>query len=215
LFQIIINQVGLSLGETEAINSLFSDYYITENTINNDFEFASILEIEFLKDKSIEFFDFISIDKWSILIEIIKNIKKRRGRKGLKLKIVIIDIEKLDYKNNNNDDDNGKENEDDNQEIIFRETSFLLNHKNDLDFIKGLERIEITIENLNEIYEFQKLKEEEKETDNNKINEKNIKNRTDGNIESSIIFTFNEINRKWIRFTDKSTSTSSPIKKSK
>jgi hypothetical protein len=203
LFQIIINQAGLSLGETEAINSLFSDYYITENIIDYDYEFASILEIQFLKDKSLEFFDFISIEKWSILIEIIKNIKKRRGRKGLKLKIIIIDVDKLNFKNNNENE------EEDNQEIIFRETSFLLDHKNDLDFIKGLERIEITIENISEIYEFQKLKEE-KEIDNKKINE-NFKNRINGNIESSVIFTFNEINRKWIRFTNKDSS----IKKSK
>jgi hypothetical protein len=209
LFQIIINQAGLSLGEIEAINNLFSNYYITENIIDYDYEFASILEIQFIKDKNLEFFDFISIEKWSILIEIIKNIKKRRGRKGLKLKIIIIDVDKLNYKNNN---ENEEEEEDDNQEIIFRETSFLLDHKNDIDFIKGLERIEITIENIGEIYEFQKLKEE-KETDNKKINE-NIKNRTDENIESSIIFTFNEINRKWIRFTDK-TSSSSSIKKNK
>jgi hypothetical protein len=208
LFQIIINQAGLSLGEIEAINNLFSNYYITENIIDYDYEFASILEIQFIKDKNLEFFDFISIEKWSILIEIIKNIKKRRGRKGLKLKIIIIDVDKLNYKNNNENE----EEEDDNQEIIFRETSFLLDHKNDIDFIKGLERIEITIENISEIYEFQKLKEE-KETDNKKINE-NIKNRTDENIESSIIFTFNEINRKWIRFTDK-TSSSSSIKKNK
>jgi hypothetical protein len=211
LFQIIINQAGLSLGEIEAINSLFSDYYITENIIDYDYEFASILEIQFLKDKSLEFFDFISIEKWSILIEIIKNIKKRRGKKGLKLKIIIIDADKLNYKNNNEDEEEEEEKEEDNQEIIFRETSFLLDHKNDLDFIKGLERIEITIENISEIYEFQKLKEE-KETDNKKINE-NIKNRTDENIESSIIFTFNEISRKWIRFTDKASSSS--IKKSK
>jgi len=208
LFQIIINQAGLSLGEIEAINNLFSNYYITENIIDYDYEFASILEIQFIKDKNLEFFDFISIEKWSILIEIIKNIKKRRGRKGLKLKIIIIDVDKLNYKNNN---ENEEEEEDDNQEIIFRETSFLLDHKNDIDFIKGLERIEITIENIGEIYEFQKLKEE-KETDNKKINE-NIKNRTDENIESSIIFTFNEINRKWIRFTDKTSSSS--IKKNK
>jgi hypothetical protein len=208
LFQIIINQAGLSLGETEAINSLFSDYYITENIIDYDYEFASILEIQFLKDKSLEFFDFISIEKWSILIEIIKNIKKRRGRKGLKLKIIIIDSDKLNYKNNNENEEE-EEKEDDNQEIIFRETSFLLDHKNDLDFIKGLERIEITIENISEIYEFQKLKEE-KEIDNKKINE-NIKNRINGNIESSVIFTFNEINRKWIRYTNKASS----IKKSK
>jgi hypothetical protein len=207
LFQIIINQAGLSLGEIEAINNLFSNYYITENIIDYDYEFASILEIQFIKDKNLEFFDFILIEKWSILIEIIKNIKKRRGRKGLKLKIIIIDVDKLNYKNNNENE----EEEDDNQEIIFRETSFLLDHKNDLDFIKGLERIEITIENISEIYEFQKLKEE-KETDNKKINE-NIKNRTDENIESSIVFTFNEINRRWIRFTDKNSSSS--IKKSK
>jgi hypothetical protein len=207
LFQIIINQAGLSLGEIEAINNLFSDYYITENIIDYDYEFASILEIQFIKDKSLEFFDFISIEKWSILIEIIKNIKKRRGRKGLKLKIIIIDVVKLNYKNNNENE----EEEDDNQEIIFRETSFLLDHKNDLDFIKGLERIEITIENISEIYEFQKLKEE-KEIDNKKINE-NIKNRINGNIESSVIFTFNEINRKWIRYTNKASSSS--IKKSK
>ena len=200
MFQIIINQAGLSLGETEAINNLFSDHYITENIIDYDYEFASILEIQFIKDKSLEFFDFISIEKWSILIEIIKNIKKRRGRKGLKLKIIIIDVDKLNYKNNNENE----EEEDDNQEIIFRETSFLLDHKNDLDFIKGLERIEITIENISEIYEFQKLKEE-KETDNKKTNE-NIKYRTDESIESSIIFTFNEINRKWIRFTGKTSS---------
>jgi len=206
LFQIIINQAGLSLGEIEAINNLFSNYYITENIIDYDYEFASILEIQFIKDKNLEFFDFISIEKWSILIEIIKNIKKRRGRKGLKLKIIIIDVDKLNYKNNN---ENEEEEEDDNQEIIFRETSFLLDHKNDIDFIKGLERIEITIENISEIYEFQKLKEE-KETENKKINE-NIENRTDENIESSIIFTFNEINRKWIRLTDKTSS----IKKSK
>ena len=207
MFQIIINQAGLSLGEIEAINNLFSNYYITENIIDYDYEFASILEIQFIKDKNLEFFDFISIEKWSILIEIIKNIKKRRGRKGLKLKIIIIDVDKLNYKNNNENE----EEEDDNQEIIFRETSFLLDHKNDIDFIKGLERIEITIENISEIYEFQKLKEE-KETDNKKINE-NIKNRTDENIQSSIIFTFNEINRKWIRFTDKTSSSS--IKKNK
>ena len=194
MFQIVINHAGLSLGETEAINNLFSDYYIIENIVDNDFEFASILEIECLKEKSIEFFDFISIEKWSILIEIIKNIKKRRGRKGLKLKIIIIDIDKLNYNKNNGNDN------DDNQEIIFRETSFLLNHKNDLDFIKGLERIEITIENLSEIYKFQKIKEE-KETNNKTTNE---------NIENSIIFTFNEISRKWIKFTDKTF-----IKKSK
>src|SRR6476646_875352 len=142
----MINQAGLSLGEIEAINNLFSNYYITENIIDYDYEFASILEIQFIKDKSLEFFDFISIEKWSILIEIIKNIKKRRGRKGLKLKIIIIDVDKLNYKNNNENKE-----EDNNQEIIFRETFFLLDQKNDLEFNKRIKKKEKTKENISEI----------------------------------------------------------------
>ena len=61
LFQLIINHSGLSLGEIEAINNLFSDYAIYENTTDNDFEYASILDIEFIKYKKISFFDFIRL----------------------------------------------------------------------------------------------------------------------------------------------------------
>ena len=192
MFEISINHAGLSLGEIEAINNLFSDYPIYENTVVNDFEYASILEIEFVKYKDIIFFDFIPIEKWSILIEIIKNIKKRRGKKGLRFKIIISETER----------DNYNDNDDDDEEITsFNKTIFILNHKNDLDFIKGLERVEITIENLVEIYEFQKLKQEQNITDNNASN-KRIQNESEKSLGNIIIFTFNEINRKWIRFTD-------------
>ena len=192
MFEISINHAGLSLGEIEAINNLFSDYPIYENTVGNDFEYASILEIEFVKYKDIAFFDFIPIEKWSILIEIIKNIKKRRGKKGLRFKIIISETER----------DNYNDNDDDEEEITsFNKTIFILNHKNDLDFIKGLERVEITIENLVEIYEFQKLKQEQNITDNNASN-KRIQNESEKTLGNIIIFTFNEINRKWIRFTD-------------
>jgi len=51
LFQIIINHSGLSIGETQVITNLFADYIIYENIIDNDFEYASILEIEFIKGK--------------------------------------------------------------------------------------------------------------------------------------------------------------------
>jgi hypothetical protein len=184
LFQIIIDHSGLSLGETEVINNLFSDYAIYENTINNDFEYASILEVEFIKDKKIAFFDFISIEKWTFLIEIIKNIKKRRGKKGLRFKITITDV----YKSNNDDDD---------EYSIFSKTVFLLNHKNDLDFIKGLERIEITIENIVEIYEFQRLKEEQRT--NNKSTKYKLQNKVgNNNQEDSMFFVFDEIARKWM-----------------
>lgn len=193
--QITINHVGLSLGEIEAISNLLLDYPTYENTVENDFEYASILEIEFIKHKDIAFFDFIPIEKWTVLIEIIKNIKKRRGRKGLRFKVIIIDEERA----NHNGEKIEEEGEPLKENIIsYNKTIFILNHRNDLDFIKGLERIEITIENLVEIYQFQKLKEEN-HINNNSPN-KNIQKRSEIARDSSIIFTFNEINRKWIRF---------------
>jgi hypothetical protein len=183
LFQVIINHSGLSLGEIEVITSLFADYIIYENTIDNDFEYASILEIEFIKDKKISFFDFVSIEKWTSLIEIIKNVKKRRGKKGLRFKIIITDVYKFDHHNK--------------EPNIFSKTAFLLNHKNDLDFIKGLERIEISIENIVEIYEFQKLKDEQ--LTDNKITKDKIQNIQ----ENTMFFVFDETYRKWIRFINK------------
>jgi hypothetical protein len=194
LYQIIIDHSGLSLGEIEVINNLFSDYATYEKTIDNDFEYASILELEFIKDKEISFFDYISIEKWTFLIEIIKNIKKRRGKKGLRFKITITDV----YKPVNNDD-----NDDNDRYSIFSKTLFLLNHKNDLDFIKGLERIEITIENIVEIYEVQKMKEEQKT--NNKSTIDKDQNKTEI-IEDSMFFVFDEIARKWVRITNKATA---------
>jgi hypothetical protein len=194
LYQIIIDHSGLSLGEIEVINNLFSDYATYEKTIDNDFEYASILELEFIKDKEISFFDYISIEKWTFLIEIIKNIKKRRGKKGLRFKITITDV----YKPVNNDDD-----DDNDRYSIFSKTLFLLNHKNDLDFIKGLERIEITIENIVEIYEVQKMKEEQKT--NNKSTIDKDQNKTEI-IEDSMFFVFDEIARKWVRITNKATA---------
>ena len=55
LYQIIVSQWGLSLGEIETINNLFKDYYISENSINQDVGYASTLEIEFVKNKDTEF----------------------------------------------------------------------------------------------------------------------------------------------------------------
>ncbi|MER5175015.1 MAG: hypothetical protein ABJB76_09955 [Candidatus Nitrosocosmicus sp.] len=191
MFQVIINHSGLSLGEVEAINNLFSDYAVYENTIDNDFEYASILEVEFMKDKKIAFFDFVSIEKWAFLIEIIKNIKKRRGKKGLKFKTIITDVNKF------NDDE-----EDDDERIIFNKAVFVLNHKNDQDFNKGLERIEITIENIVEMYEFRKLQQEQW-TRNNNYTKDRIQNKLDDNKEDLIIFIFDEMGRKWIRSIDK------------
>ncbi|MGN6629877.1 MAG: hypothetical protein ACTHKJ_08390, partial [Candidatus Nitrosocosmicus sp.] len=60
---------------------------------------------------------------------------------------------------------------------------------------------EITIENLIEIQELQKLKDESNSSKNN-LTDKENQNGSENDKVKSIIFTFNEINRKWIRFTD-------------
>ena len=194
MYQIRINHTGLSTGEIEAINNLFSKYAILEAKTDHDFEYASILELEFIKHNQIAFFDFISIDKWAFLIEIIKNIKKRRGKKGLKFKTSITEVNKHNGSNICYDE----------EPVVLKKIVFLLNHRNDLDFIKGLERIEITIENFTEMDSFQKLQEKEEQPTNNRPIEKDkTKYEETEGIEGggSIIFTYDEHKRKWIRST--------------
>ena len=192
MYQIRINHIGLSTGEIEAINNLFSKYTVHETKTDHDFEYSSILEVEFVKDIQIAFFDFISIDNWAFLIEIIKNIKKRRGKKGLRFKTAITEVNKY----------NGSNGYYDEEPIILRKTAFLLNHRNDLDFNKGLERIEIAIENFTEMDNFQKSQEEGQLTNNISIEKDKMK---DEGVEvfdrGTIIFTYDEYNRKWIRST--------------
>lgn len=176
MYQIIITQWGLSLGEIETINNLLSNYKLVEYSSENNTDFASIFEIEFIKNAEIDFFECIPIEKWTLFIEILKNIKKRRGKKGLKFKIQITEYFELDNKDSNNQktystnnksknlidesdrtqgekmkDVEEEEEEEENSDIFlqfFKEIIFFLDHKNDSDFNKGLERIEITIENI-------------------------------------------------------------------
>ena len=190
LFQVIINHFGLSLGETQAINNLFSRYNVDENEIEPDYEYASILEIEFIKDEKMPFFEFIPIDKWSTLIEIIKNIKKRRGKKGLKFKSIITEI----YNLGNTDYDKPK--------TLKKNIVFLLNHKDSIDFNKGLERIEITIENITETGESQKSQSSKQETEKEFTKNTN-QNKVVNDELNSISFIFDETKRRWIKPIDK------------
>jgi hypothetical protein len=177
------------LGETQAINNLFSRYNVDENEIEPDYEYASILEIEFIKEEKMLFFEYIPIDKWSTLIEIIKNIKKRRGKKGLKFKSIITEISDLE----NTGYDKPK---------TLKKTVFLLNHKDNIDFNKGLERIEITIENIIETDESQKSKASKQEM--NKEYTKNTNQNKAANDElNSVSFIFDETKRRWIKIIDK------------
>ena len=215
LYQIIVSQWGLSLGEIETINNLFKDYYISENPINQNVGYASTLEIEFVKNKDTDFFDCITIEKWTDLVGVIKNIKKRRGRKGLKLKITISDyfesgdtIDVNVHIKNSEDVDTEREVE----LLFFKRTIFLLVHKIDSEFIKGLERIEVAIENLTEL--FKKLSQSSISEDQYEKNKyeygkaeyyHSLRNdseydRTTGNRESEIqmqIFLFDDKKRIW------------------
>ena len=190
MFQIIINHFGLSLGETQAINNLFSKYDVDENEIEPDYEYASILEIEFIKDKKTPFFEFIPMDKWSNLIEIIKNVKKRRGKKGLRLKSTIVDVHESKHTGH--------------QEpiIIKKKTAFLLTHKDNIDFNKGLERIEITIENTVEANEFQISQVEIDGAHKESIENQN-QNKAANTDSDSVDFIFDETKRRWVKPIDK------------
>ncbi len=218
MYQIIINQFGLSIGETEIINNLFRDYNTCENTVEYNFEYASILEIEFIKDISSDFFQFISIEKWSFLLEIIKNIKKRRGKKGLYFKITIVNTA-AEKRNADSDTDTDTDTQvegktyNKNEKTFLKQITFTLNQKNDYDFIKGLERIEITIENLDEIYSQHQKKEngeiylqskkENKDSEEEQNKKNNYHHHPEGDNTTSkrqeyIRFLFDEIRRKWI-----------------
>lgn len=209
MYQIIVSQWGLSLGEIETINNLFKDYEVLENPINQNVDYASTLEIEFVKNKEIEFFDCIPIEKWTDLIEVIKNIKKRRGKKGLKLKIMITDYfesgEAIDtnrYYKSSDGTDNKREIE----LLFFKRTIFLLVHKIDSEFIKGLERIEIAIENFTEL--FRKLTQSSVSKDRQKkdryeFDNSNYYHSPDGHYEWTIDNRENRIQMQIFLYDDK------------
>ncbi len=151
MYQVIINHWGLSLGEIETINNIFNSYEVIESELQRNSEYASTLEIEFIKNISDDFFNCISIDKWNVFVDVIKNIKKRRGSKGLKLRLTITDyFEETQYRSKDIVDVHDKN--DKIELLFFKRTIFLLKHKNHNEFIKGLERIEIAIENIAELF---------------------------------------------------------------
>jgi hypothetical protein len=215
LYQVIVSQWGLSLGEIETINNLFKEYNILENPINQNVGYASTLEVEFVKNKDTDFFDCITIEKWTDLVGVIKNIKKRRGRKGLKLKITVSDYFESGDTIDVDEDIKNSDEVDTEREVellFFKRTIFLLVHKIDSEFIKGLERIEVAIENLTEL--FKKVSQSSISEDQYEKNKyeygkaeyyHSLRNdyeydRTTGNRESEIqmqIFLFDDKKRIW------------------
>lgn len=157
LYQIIINHWGLSLGEIETINNIFKSYDVTESEVQKNSSYASTLEIEFIKNVSDEFFNCIPINKWNLLVEVIKNIRKRRGNKGLKFGLTITDyFEESQDRDTIIAEKNVSLDTHDNQVeielLFFRRMIFPLGNRNYDEFVKGVERIEIAIENITELF---------------------------------------------------------------
>lgn len=157
MYQIIINHWGLSLGEIETINNIFKSYDVIESEVQRNSSYASTIEIEFIKNVSDEFFTCVSIDKWNLFVEVIKNIKKRRGNKGLKFGLIITEyFEENQYHGEITDEENISLGTDDREVevelLFFRRMIFLLGNKNHDEFMKGVERIEIAIENMTEVF---------------------------------------------------------------
>jgi hypothetical protein len=80
---------------------------------------------------------------------------------------------------------------------------FLLNHKDSIDFNKGLERIEITIENIIEADESQKSQSSSKQETDKGFTKNTNQNKIVNDELNSISFIFDETKRRWIKSIDK------------
>jgi hypothetical protein len=133
-------------------------YETIENVVSKSNDYASTLEIEFIKNSTEGFFKCIPIGKWNDFVDILKNIKKRRGSKGIMFKMTITEYsedtkEQLTTQNEKVVEQSQVQDNQVEIELLFcRRIIFLLSAKKDSDFTKGLERIEITIENLTDIF---------------------------------------------------------------
>lgn len=84
---IILRYSGLSLGEIEILFNMLRDPFGVSEQIeeNPDENYVSIVNISFPLSYNKNFFRTFGMDKWEQIKEVLKNLKWRRGRKGVKL----------------------------------------------------------------------------------------------------------------------------------
>lgn len=83
----IFRYYGLSPFEIEAIYStLQGPFWVNDlPSVENDIKFVSMIDIEFKVVFSESFFELFSMDRWFRMKAIFKEIKRRRGKKGVKI----------------------------------------------------------------------------------------------------------------------------------
>ncbi|HEY9385644.1 MAG TPA: hypothetical protein VIP70_01285 [Nitrososphaeraceae archaeon] len=83
---------GLSLAETEIIYNLLKEsFYVHEENqelLDIDNNIVSTISIEFPFPYSEQFFDAVSYEWWFNLKNVIKEMKKRRGKRGIKVQFL-------------------------------------------------------------------------------------------------------------------------------
>lgn len=121
---IIFNYAGLSPAEIENIYEILtSSGEVKDNQISvNDVIYKSTIIIHFPFFYSELFFQ--AYEPWNNLKDIIKEMKKRRGNKGIKIELSFL-VQKLE---------------------AYVTTFFTLDSISERDFVKGLEKLEYTAE---------------------------------------------------------------------
>jgi hypothetical protein len=87
---VIFRSFGISTFETEVIyDSLSSVFSVREEvgTLDPNSNYVSFVEIQFPVPFGDTFFQLIGSDKWNRIKGVLKEMKRRRGRKGLKIRL--------------------------------------------------------------------------------------------------------------------------------
>jgi len=119
------NHYGISPWEIEVIyDTLKRSFQVEEKQLEpDDPSYVSMMEIGFPISYDESFFQTFTIESWFKIKGVIKDVKRRRGRKGIKILIRFVDSDK------------------DNFTIVFPLLS-----KGDKEFEMGMERIEFLVD---------------------------------------------------------------------
>jgi hypothetical protein len=84
---IILRYFGLSLGEIEILFNMLRDPFVVSEQIEEepDENYVSTVNLSFPLSYNKNFFRTFGMDKWEQIKEVLKNLKWRRGKKGVKL----------------------------------------------------------------------------------------------------------------------------------
>lgn len=86
---ITLRYSGLSLGEIEILFNMLRDPFEVNEQVEEkpDEKYVSVVNLDFPLSYDKGFFKAFGMDKWEQIKEVLKNLKWRRGKKGVKLSL--------------------------------------------------------------------------------------------------------------------------------